>query len=61
MRLVALDGRVAPVTGSGQGVGQAIAGVFAEHGATAVFGDVVHGRAAGLMCPLPSLPHAAIR
>jgi 3-oxoacyl-[acyl-carrier protein] reductase len=40
-----LDGRVALVTGSGQGIGQAIATLFAEHGATAVFSDVVHGRA----------------
>ena len=42
---MALDGRVALVTGSGQGIGQAIATLFAEHGATAVFSDVVHGRA----------------
>ena len=45
MTPMALEGRVALVTGSGQGIGQAIAGVFAEHGATAVFSDVVHGRA----------------
>ena len=45
MTPMALDGRVALVTGSGQGIGQAIATAFAEHGATAVFSDVVHGRA----------------
>ena len=40
-----LNGRVALITGSGQGIGQAIATLFAEHGATAVFSDVVHDRA----------------
>lgn len=45
MRPMALEGRVALITGSGQGIGQAIAMLFAEHGATAVFSDVVHGRA----------------
>lgn len=45
MTPMALQGRVALVTGSGQGIGQAIATLFAERGATAVFSDVVHGRA----------------
>ena len=45
MTPMALEGRVALVTGSGQGIGQAIATLFAEHGATAVFSDVVHDRA----------------
>ncbi len=40
-----LNGRVALVTGSGQGIGQAIATLLARHGATAIFSDVVPGRA----------------
>ncbi|MGI4954872.1 MAG: SDR family NAD(P)-dependent oxidoreductase [Janthinobacterium lividum] len=40
-----LGGRVALVTGSGQGIGQATAALFARHGATVLFSDVNAERA----------------
>lgn len=56
-----LDGKVAAITGAGQGIGQAIANVMAENGARVIVTDVVEERArqaaealagAGLMYPL---------
>jgi 3-oxoacyl-[acyl-carrier protein] reductase len=40
-----LDGKIALVTGSGQGIGLAIAKQFAKHGATVVISDLVADRA----------------
>ena len=40
-----LDGKVAPATGSAQGIGKAIARKFAQYGARVVIGDTTHDRA----------------
>jgi NAD(P)-dependent dehydrogenase (short-subunit alcohol dehydrogenase family) len=40
-----LTGRVALVTGAAQGIGQAIADAYAEHGASVVLGDILIDRA----------------
>lgn len=45
--LFSLEGRLALVTGSGQGIGFALAQGLAEHGATVVLNGRDHGRVAG--------------
>lgn len=54
-----LDGKVALITGAGQGIGQAIATVMAENGATVVITDVVEERARQAAETLSAAGHKA--
>lgn len=55
-----LAGRVAIVTGSGQGIGAATAALFAEHGARVVVSDLDAGKAAEVAARLSARGLAAI-